>query len=128
MKRTILIVEDHEGVRILLCATLSDAFPDYRLLEAKDGREAVNLAVVQRPDIVLMDIGLPEMNGIEATRQIKAASPEVRVLMVTSHEDFEHRAAAAAAGAVGYILKSQMNAELIPAVTALLSQPKYTGG
>jgi DNA-binding NarL/FixJ family response regulator len=124
MKRAILIAEDYEGVRILLRTTLGDTFPDYRLLEAKDGREAVNLAVVQRPDIVLMDIGLPQMSGIEATRQIKAALPEVQVLMVTNHEDFEHRAAAAAAGATGYILKKQIHTDLIPAVKALLSQPK----
>ncbi len=124
MKRTILIVEDYEGLRLLLRAELSDAFPDYRLLEANNGREAVNLAVALLPDIVLMDIGLPQISGIEATRQIKAASPRVQVLMVTSHEDVEHRAAAEAAGASGYILKSEIHAELVPAVTALLSQPE----
>jgi DNA-binding NarL/FixJ family response regulator len=71
-----------------------------------------------------MDIGLPKMSGIEATRHIKAASPRVQVLIVTNHEGSEYRAGAAAAGAAGYILKNQIHTDLIPTVKALLSQPK----
>jgi DNA-binding NarL/FixJ family response regulator len=69
-----------------------------------------------------MDIGLPKMNGIEATRRIKDAVPKARVVIVTNHETPEYENAAAIAGASAYVLKNRVNSELIPIVTKLLSQ------
>jgi DNA-binding NarL/FixJ family response regulator len=119
---TILIVEDYEGVRLHLRALVSDSFPECHCFEARDGEEAVAMASLHLPDIVLMDIGLPKMNGIEATRRIKDAVPKARVVIVTNHETPEYENAAAIAGASAYVLKNRVNSELIPIVTKLLSQ------
>jgi DNA-binding NarL/FixJ family response regulator len=121
-KVTILIVEDREGVRFYLRALVSDSFPECHCFEARDGEEAVAMASLHLPDIVLMDIGLPKMNGIEATRRIKDAVPKARVVIVTNHETPEYENAAAIAGASAYVLKNRVNSELIPIVTKLLSQ------
>ncbi len=122
MKPTILMVEDHDAVRTSLRDWLSTSFPECRFLEGRSGEEAIDLVGAQAPDIVLMDIGLSEMNGIEATRRIKAMAPEVQVVMLTIHEAPIYRADAAAAGASAYILKRKMYAELIPVLTKLLSR------
>lgn len=120
VRASILIVEDHDGVRSALHKWLADEFPGDRILDARTGEEAVDLAHAQRPDIVLMDISLPGMNGIEATRRIKAVVPEVSVIMLTIHEDPVYRTEATAAGASAYVSKGNMLATLIPAVSALL--------
>jgi len=119
---TILIVEDREGVRHYLRVLVSESFPKCHCFEARDGEEAVTMASLHLPDIVLMDIGLPKMNGIEATRRIKETVPKARIVIVTNHEACEYKKAAAIAGASAYVLKNRMNSELIPIVTKLLSQ------
>lgn len=119
MKPTILVVEDHEGVRGLILDLLSEAFPEGNFLEAKSGEEAVGLACRHSPDIVLMDIGLPKMNGLEATRCIKLAVPKAHVVIVTNHEGSDFQRAATVAGASAYISKSRMETELIPVLTKL---------
>jgi DNA-binding NarL/FixJ family response regulator len=111
---TILIVEDHDSVRNSLHSWLSATFPDCRFLEAKSGEEGVDLACAEPPNIVLMDVGLPQMNGIEATRRIKARSPQIEVIMLTVYEDPQYKADAAAAGASAYILKRKIGSDLIP--------------
>ena len=121
MKATILIVEDHDAVRTSLRDWLSSSFPECCFLEAKSGEEAVDLTCAQPPDIVLMDIGLPRMNGVEATTRIKAIRPQTQVVMLTIHEASRYRADAATAGASAYLLKRRMHTELIPAMTKLLS-------
>ena len=95
-------------------------------LEAKSGEEAVSLAVTKPPDIVLMDIGLPKMNGIEATRRIKAAVMQARVVIVTSHEACKFRRAAVGAGASAYVLKERIYTDLLPVLTELVSQAEGT--
>lgn len=122
LKPAILIVEDHDGVRTFLHEWLSETFPDYIFFEAVNGEEAVAIACDKPPAIVLMDIGLPKMNGIEATRRIKAAMPQVQVVIITNHEASEFEREAAIAGASAYLLKNRMNTELIPIVMRLLSQ------
>ncbi len=119
---TIMIVEDHEAVRTSLRDWLSAIFPDCVFVEAKSGEEAVDLARAQSPDVVLMDIGLPGMNGIEATRRIKVVWPQTQVVILTIHEAPEYQADAAAAGASAYITKRRMHTKLIPTLTKLLSQ------
>jgi DNA-binding NarL/FixJ family response regulator len=91
-------------------------------MEAKSEEEAFSLVSNRLPDIVLMDIGLPEMKGIEATRRIKGIFPQVQVVMLTSHEGSEYEADAATAGASAFVVKRKMVSQLIPVVEGLLSQ------
>jgi len=121
MTPNILIVEDHEGVRQSLREWLELSFPNYRLLEATSGEEAIAMALAMSPRLVIMDIGLPGMNGIEAAHDIKAALPTTKVVMLTIHDDEAHRADAAAAGASAYVPKRKVQTELLPVVTRLLS-------
>lgn len=114
----VLIADDHplfrRGVRELL-----DDLPDYEVAgEAISGEEAVAQAASIQPDVVLMDIRMPGLNGIEATRQIVAQSPHVRVLMVTMFEDDNSIFLAMRAGARGYILKDAAEEELLRAIKA----------
>ena len=121
MSNNILIVEDHEGVRHSLREWLELSFPHYQLLEAASGEEAVSVAQASCPCLVIMDIGLPGINGIEATQGIKAALPDTQVVMLTIYDDEAHRADAAAAGASAYVRKRKVQTELLPVVTRLLS-------
>ena len=109
-----LIIEDHAGVRASLRESISLAFPDLRLIEANNGEDAIRLALAQFPHLVLMDIGLPGMDGIEATRHIKARLPDAYVIVVSAHDDRLRRAQAAGAGAAAFIPKRRMSTELIP--------------
>lgn len=121
MPAIILIVEDHDAVRRSLRDWLEAVFPQHRFIEAASGEEAVAIAQARSPHAVIMDIVLPKMNGIEATRRIKAAVPTAQVVMLTIHEDEAYRADAAAAGASAYVPKRAMQTELLPTVAALLS-------
>lgn len=102
-----LIADDH-GVVTLGLRVLLGGEPDLEIVgEAEDGRKAVAAAATLRPDVVVMDIAMPVLNGIEATRQILAAAPHVRVLLLSAHNDVEYLRRIAEIGAAGYILKSQ---------------------
>jgi two-component system response regulator NreC len=120
MQPTIMIVEDYEMVRALLREWLGSALPGCRFLEAQSGEEAITLVSTCPPEVVLMDIGLTRMSGIEATRNIKAIAPQTQVVMLTIHEDDAYRADATAAGASAYVPKRMMQKELLPALRALL--------
>ena len=89
--------------------------------EAKDGREAVELCRSLAPDLVLMDISMPELDGISATRMIKAGSPQIGVLVLTAHDDHDLLLDAIRAGAAGYVLKGVGPSELVGAVRATLA-------
>lgn len=121
MPATILIVEDHKAVRSTLRHRLEAAFPQCRVIEAASGEEAIALLDAESPRLVVSDIGLPGMNGIETTRRIKALSPSTRVVMLTMYEDEAYRAAATAAGASAYVPKRYIQTELVPALTAFLT-------
>jgi DNA-binding NarL/FixJ family response regulator len=115
----ILVADDHEvarrGVRALL-----ESHPGWEVCgEAADGREAVNLANRLKPDLVLLDIGMPSLNGLDATRQILAADPDIRVLILTMHDSEQVVREVLAAGAVGFLLKSDAGRDLVAAVEAL---------
>jgi DNA-binding NarL/FixJ family response regulator len=122
MSPHILIVEDHKGVRQSLREWLELSFPRYQLLEATSGEEAVIMAEAMSPCLVIMDIGLPGMNGIQAAQGIKAAAPTTRVVMLTMFDDEAHRAAAAAAGVSAYVPKRKVQTELLPVLNRLLAE------
>lgn len=112
----VLIVDDHAVVRSGL-ATFLQAFDDFELLGvAGDGAEAVRLCAETSPDVVLMDLLMPEMDGIAATRAIRERHPNVRVIALTSFQDQEKVQAALDAGAIGYLLKNVSADELAQAI------------
>jgi DNA-binding NarL/FixJ family response regulator len=125
MPATILIVEDHDEVRRSLQDWLKIEFPQCRVIEAASGEEAIALAQTESPNLVVMDITLPGMNGIEATRQIKAILPSARIVMLTIHDSDAHRAGATAAGASAYVSKRAMSTELLPTLAALLANVQH---
>ena len=113
---SVLIADDHtivrSGVRLLL-----EAETDIRVVgEALNGREALELAESLQPDVVLMDITMPEMDGLEATKEIKTRFPQINVLVLTMHRSDEYFFEMLKAGASGYILKGAKTSELINAV------------
>lgn len=115
----ILIADDHVIVREGL-RTLLEAQPDIEVVgEAKDGEEAVSKTKETQPDIVLMDITMPGMNGLEATRQIKQHDPDVRILVLTMHEEDEYFFEFLYAGASGYFVKGGSSDELVLALRAV---------
>ena len=121
----ILIADDHElarrGIRSLL-----ESHPDWEVCgEAKDGREAVELANGTKPDVILLDIGMPNLNGLEAARQILAASPEVAILILTMQDSDQVVREVLRAGARGFLLKSDAGHDLVAAVEALQLQRTF---
>jgi two-component system, NarL family, response regulator LiaR len=112
----ILIADDHQLVRQGLVAMLS-VKPEVEVIgQAENGAKAVELAHSLRPDIILMDLLMPEKNGIEATREIKAANPEARILIITSFAEDENVFQAIKAGALGYLLKDSSPQDLMQAI------------
>lgn len=121
----VLIVDDHavlrDGIRTLL-----ERQPDIEVVgEASNGREAVSLVGKLLPDIVLMDIAMPEMNGMEATRIITSTYPQVRILILTQHDSHEFVSPTLQAGACGYILKKSGGRELITAIREVYEQGAF---
>ena len=117
----LLIADDHALVRQGLRGML-EREPDIEIVgEAHNGREAVDLCLTLGPNLVLMDVRMPEMDGLEATRAIKHERPEVGVLMVTMHDNQDYMLEAAKAGAAGYVLKDAPRDELIGAVRRIAS-------
>jgi DNA-binding NarL/FixJ family response regulator len=115
----VLLVDDHEVVRYGL-RSLLEASAGYTVCgEAADGRAGVELADSLRPDIVVMDIGMPELNGFEATRQVLERCPQTRILILSMHQSDQLVKEVLAAGAHGYVLKSDAARHLIAALDAL---------
>jgi len=108
----IVIVEDHEFTRIGLKMGLEQVQGLSVIAESEDGRDGLKTVMDLKPDVVLMDIELPHMDGIEATRRIRKELPETRVIMLTSHQSDQEIFAALSAGANGYCLKNISSAQL----------------
>ena len=121
----ILLADDHEIVREGVSALLL-RHPDWEVCgQASTGREAVEQAGKLKPDIVVMDIGMPELNGLDATRQIKRLLPETEVLIFTANETEEIVRNVFKAGARAYLLKGEANQHLIPALEMLCKHRTY---
>lgn len=122
---TVLLADDYAIIRDGLRAIL-EAAQDIRVIaDAADGREAVRLAQQQCPDVVVMDIAMPELNGIEATRQIAELCPNARVIVLSIHASNEYVYRALKAGAQGYLLKESAGNEVIEAVRAVQAGHRY---
>jgi DNA-binding NarL/FixJ family response regulator len=115
----VLIADDHgivrSGIRLLL-----DRQPDLEVVgEAADGIEAVEQALARRPDLCILDVGMPRMTGLQAARAIRSQIPEARVLMLSMHDDEHYLFEALKAGASGYVLKREADQDLVGAIRAV---------
>ena len=125
MKLRVLLVDDHEMIRAGVRSVL-EKHADVEIVgEAGDGRAAVRLAARVKPDVVITDVSMPELNGIEATRQILAENPDVRVIILSMHGEGQHVTEALKAGASGYLLKNSAAEELGLAVGAVARGKVY---
>lgn len=123
----ILIVDDHDLVRTGLKNILADA-GDFELVgEASSGEDAIRLARELKPDVVLMDVGLPGLSGLETTERILKAQPEIRVIVLTAHSEPPLPARLLDIGATGYLTKACSARELINAVRAVSRGERYIG-
>jgi DNA-binding NarL/FixJ family response regulator len=118
----ILIVEDNRHMRRLLIEIVRPAFAASTVLEAADARTATRLCRETRPELVLMDVALPDGNGIALTAEIKSLFPTTRVVIVSGYRWPEWQYAAAAAGAAAYVLKDDVLDKLLPALAQVLEQ------
>lgn len=125
MSVTVLLADDHtvvrDGLRYLLESQL-----DIKVIgDADNGRQAVRLVEQLRPDVVVMDIAMPELNGIEATQKIRSECPETQVVILSMHSTDEHVIRALQAGARGYLLKESAGVEVVKAVRTVHSKHRY---
>jgi DNA-binding NarL/FixJ family response regulator len=117
-----LVVDDSDIVRRLICQILQTQ-PDIEVVcEASDGEDAIRKVRVHRPDVVLMDITMPVMNGFDATRRIRHEFPLTLVLIVSQYDSAPFMREAIAAGASGYVVKDNASTELIPALRKTVSE------
>jgi two-component system response regulator NreC len=121
----ILLADDHGVVRKGLRFILEQE-PEMKVIgEACDGREVVKMAEEQTPDVVIMDIGMPKLNGIEATAQIVKRNPDIGVIFLSMHSDESYLLRALTAGAKGYLLKDSAETDLVRAVQAVASHKSF---
>ena len=121
----IVIAEDHtilrEGLRSLLCSD-----PEFDVVgEAEDGRDAIRCVEALSPDLALMDLSMPRMNGLDAIKEIKKQNPEIKIIVLTVHKTEEYILATLQAGADGYLLKDANHSELVMAIKNVLAGKRY---
>jgi DNA-binding NarL/FixJ family response regulator len=126
-KWRIFIAEDHTILRDGLRAMLT-SLPDYEIIgEAEDGREVIRGVECSKPDLVILDLSMPRMNGMEALKEIKKVSPGTKVLVLTMHSSDEYVLPVLKAGADDYMLKYDTQAELMTAFKSILGGKQYLG-
>jgi DNA-binding NarL/FixJ family response regulator len=124
-KLRILLADDHETVREGLKAIVNSQ-PDMNVIgEAGDGKTAVQFAIAMKPDVVLIDVSMPQLNGLQATEAIKTQCPAVKVLALTRYSDAGYIRELIAAGASGYVLKQSRSTELLQAIRAVAIGSTY---
>ena len=121
----ILLADDHKVVRKGLRGTLEDYDGWHVCGEASDGRQAVNLAMELKPDVAVLDLTMPELNGIEATRLIKKSVPQVEVLIFTMHDTEEMILSAFEAGALAFVPKAHDELELVEAIKVIVRHEPF---
>lgn len=121
----VLIVDDHAFIRRGV-QTILHAFPEWEFCgEAENGKEAIRLADELKPEVIIMDVSMPGLNGIEATRAIRKMQPGVKIVLLTLHESAELLRSAFRAGASGYLLKTDAEQELVKALTVVIGEGAY---
>ena len=121
MTASVLIADDHASWRDSLRSILKTQPEIWDIIgEASDGQEAVEQATEMQPDIILLDVGMPHVDGIQAARIIRQSSPKSRIVFVTQEGDVDVRNAAMEVGAVGYVLKTHAGKDLLDVITATL--------
>jgi DNA-binding NarL/FixJ family response regulator len=125
MSHRVLIVDDHPLMRAGIRTLLEKTIPNITIIEAVDGLEAVELATQAQPDVVLMDISMPGLNGVEAARRISAYAPGCKVIMLSMHQDEQRVVQAMRAGARGYLMKDVAVAEVRIAIESALRGDVY---
>ena len=121
----ILLADDHTLVRQGLRRILEEQ-PDWQVVaETGNGLEAVRLTAELQPDIVILDIGMPQLNGLEAARQITSANAAAKVVFLTVHADPDYLRSALAVGALGYVVKERLATDLIPALWAAVAGRRF---
>ena len=124
-KIRILLADDHTVIRLGLKLLLERQADFVVVGEAEDGRKAIQLAESLLPDVIVMDVAMPNLNGIEATRQITTALPKVAVVVLSMHSDESYVMRALKAGAKGYLLKDSAEADLIQAIRTVVTGKSY---
>lgn len=125
MKIRVLLADDHKIMRDGLCSLLAKQNNIEVIAEAENGRKAVQLALEKKPDVVIMDISMPDMNGIEATRQIVAELPKTKVIALSMHSDKRFVVEMFQAGASGFLLKDCASQELTRAIHTVAAKQTY---
>ncbi len=116
----ILVVDDHPSVRQLVASAIATALPQYQIMMVERGEEAVGALTTTPIAAVVMDIGLPGISGIEATRQIKQLLPHIPVIMLSIHEEAQYEADSMRVGASAYVTKRTMGRDLLPVLERIL--------
>jgi DNA-binding NarL/FixJ family response regulator len=121
----VLIVDDHAFIRRGV-QTILHPFPEWEFCgEAENGKEAIRLAGELKPEVIIMDISMPGLNGIEATRAIRKTQPSVKIVLLTLHDSSELLRIAFRAGARGYLLKTDAEQELVKALIVVVGEGAY---
>lgn len=121
----VLIVDDHSFIRRGV-QTILHPFPEWEFCgEADNGRDAIRMADELKPEVIIMDVSMPGLNGIEATRAIRKTQPAVKIVLLTLHESADLVRNAFRAGARGYLLKTDAEQELVRALTAVIGDGVY---
>jgi DNA-binding NarL/FixJ family response regulator len=124
----VLVVEDFAAFRLFISSTLATRQDLQIVGEASDGLEAVQKAVELNPDLVLMDIGLPSQNGVEAARQIRELVPEAKIIFLTQESSGDVVEEALSLGASSYVVKVNAGIDLLPAIEAIISGREFVSG
>ena len=124
----VLVVEDFAPFRRFICSTLAKRQDLQIICELSDGLEAVQKAEELQPDLILLDIGLPTLNGIEAARRIRKLAPESKIIFLSQESSADVVQESLSLGAWGYVVKTRAASELLAAVEAATSEKQFVGG